>query len=217
MEEVISFKVFHRRFYLLRPKGLEKWWQDTLERGDEISERFPYWLDVWPSSVVLAKFILKHPHLFKDKIVLDIGCGLGALSLALLLIGAKVISQDIEFESLIYCKKNFSHNRLPSSLCIQGDWNLLSYKKESVDIMVGGDIIYEKKNHSSLVVFIINILKKDGLVYMASPYREGSFDFFQKAKEKGLLVRRLSRQGIIFNHQNPEIFLWEISKPFSIY
>ncbi len=215
MEEVISFKVFHKWFYLLCPKRLEKWWEETVERGDGVSERFPYWLEVWPSSIILAKFILKYPYLFKDKVVLDIGCGLGALSLALSHVRAKVISQDIEFDSLRYCKKNFLQNQLPLSLCIQGDWRQISYKKETLDIIVGADIIYERNSHPFLAKFISVTLKKGGACYISSPYRQGSFDFFSKIQEKNLKITRVTHRRIVFNGQRPEIFLWKISKPLS--
>jgi len=211
-KDIISFKVFHRWFYLSCPRPLESWWRQVLAGEEEIGERFPYWLEVWPSSILLAKFILKNPSLFKEKLCLDIGCGLGALSIALSMVGGKVISQDIEFESLIYCKKNLLQNHLPPSLCVQGDWGRPCYHTESVDIIVGADIIYEKKAHIPLARFISDLLKPHARAYIAAPHREGSFRFFREISSYNLEATQITNSKIPFNGQSPRIFLWEISK-----
>ena len=56
-----------------------------LEEIDPVSfaedERLPYWAELWPSAVALARYAIQHLDLTGRR-VLELGCGLGLVGVA---------------------------------------------------------------------------------------------------------------------------------------
>jgi predicted nicotinamide N-methyase len=57
-----------------------------IEQG--LGDADPFWSAIWPSSIALARFMLRQPHLVRGKRVIDIGCGLGLGGIGAVLAGA---------------------------------------------------------------------------------------------------------------------------------
>ena len=47
----------------------------------------PYWAQVWPSAIALARFILSQPGIIKGKSVVELAAGLGLPSLVAMMNG----------------------------------------------------------------------------------------------------------------------------------
>jgi predicted RNA methylase len=62
--------------------------------------------------------ILKNPHLFKDKIVLDLGCGTGILSIFAALAGAKHVYAIEKANIASFCKKIIRNNHLETKITL---------------------------------------------------------------------------------------------------
>ena len=66
--------------------------------------------------------ILQNPHLFKDKVVLDVGCGTGILSMFCAKAGAKMVigvdmSNILDQAQKIVEKNGFADSKSPSRAC----------------------------------------------------------------------------------------------------
>ncbi len=116
----LNVKIKGRSYVISGPMDLEGFWEELSNKDELSDDKIPYWCELWPSSLLLGKFILTNPHLFRHKTCLDLGCGLGLLSIILKFCGARLISQDLSYRSLIFAKKTFKKIRIESSLCIQG-------------------------------------------------------------------------------------------------
>ena len=101
---------------------------------------------------------------FKDKLILECGCGAGADTEALLKLGAKVVSVDIAGVDI--CKANMMGN--PSSLVIQGSIMDLPFKKKSFDIVWCHRVLQHTPSPNMTLDHILQFAKADGAVFVHS-------------------------------------------------
>ena len=73
---------------------------ETWEAAERLAGRIlpaPFWAYPWAGGVALARVILDHPEWFRDKRVLDFGCGGGVAGIAAARAGAShVIANDVD-------------------------------------------------------------------------------------------------------------------------
>src|SRR6266536_793374 len=87
--------------------------EDAFER----EEFLPYWAQLWPSAIVLARATARlHPA---GRRVLELGCGLGLPSIAAALEGASVLATDWSADAVAFAAANASRNRaaLRTAVC----------------------------------------------------------------------------------------------------
>ena len=103
----------------------------------------------------------------KGKVILDIGCGWGGLSLELAQSGAqRVIGIDLTKSRINFCKEhlkqNFPHlqNCLEYHCCELADLKL----NEAVDIIVSKDTFEHVENLEQLLIDIASVLRPNGIV-----------------------------------------------------
>lgn len=62
----------------------------------------PYWAISWPGGQALARYLLDHPDLSKERHVVDLGCGNGLVAIAAALCGARsVLAVDLDPDALL--------------------------------------------------------------------------------------------------------------------
>ena len=87
VEEVVA--VDGRDLRLLRPRDSEALLD---EEAFEREEFLPYWAELWPSSLALARAIAGRA--LRGARTLELGCGLGLPSIAAALAGGRVLATD---------------------------------------------------------------------------------------------------------------------------
>ena len=111
----------------------------------------PWWAIYWPGGQVLARIILDNPNLVRNKMVLDLGSGCGAVSLAAALAGAKkIVANDIDVNASTALHMNSEINNLEQcyssiefttqNFLFDGDCESL----ENFDTLVIGDMFYDQ-------------------------------------------------------------------------
>ncbi len=178
---VISVKVCGECFALHRAASLEELWDAMTDveayNQDFDDERLPYWTELWPSSIALAEWLGENEQRIKNKICLDVGCGLGLTALVGHKLGANVLAFDYEKEALRFAKINTKANEQIYPSKKQGpcwlamDWRKPAIKPHSIDFLWGGDIMYERKFAHTLMTFIDYALAPEGRAWIAEPCR----------------------------------------------
>lgn len=108
-----------------------------------------YWAFCWASGQVLARYILDHPELVKDKKVMDFGAGSGVVGIAAMMAGAReVVFCDIDPDALLACAANANLNGV--ECCFNED--LFAFD-ESLDLLIAADVLYDKENLPLLKLF----------------------------------------------------------------
>lgn len=204
-----------REWILHRPANLEALW-DTMddERFDE-DERLPYWVELWPASIALADWLANKGGRLREKLCVDMGCGLGLTAMVAAAQGARVLAMDYEFDALAYARKNAVSNKVPQPLWTTMDWRAPAVAARSIDCIWGGDIMYERRFVDPVLRFITHALAPGGTVWMAEPNRD-VYQYFRAALFRyGWSAWPVYTGRLAAIYEQPErvsVTLWEISR-----
>lgn len=201
-----------RTWLIERTADLETLWDLIGESDDHGDERLPYWAELWPSSIVLADWIAESRKALRDKVCIDMGCGLGLTALAGSLYGAKVLAFDYEFEPLFFADGNAALNSVSNPLWVQMDWRLPACRPQSADIIWAGDIIYEKRFIRAVTDFIDYALVPDGRVWIAEPGRAVARPFEEAVRALGWTFRRVVSRTMPWEGHSVTVHILEIRK-----
>lgn len=158
-------------------------------------ERFPYWADLWVSSVVLAEHL---SGLAAGTRVLELGCGLGLAGIAAARAGATVTLTDIDPDALLFAAENTALNLEPGQrervTISPMDWRGPGPQAQ-FDLVIGSDIVYERRFFEPLLAMLSHIIAPGGAVLLAEPDRAVGKDFLAQARSAGWMIStsRLSR------------------------
>ncbi|CAF0838911.1 unnamed protein product [Rotaria sordida] len=140
-----------------------------LDRSD------PWWAFLWPGSQGLSRYLLDNKSLIRGRHVLDIGCGCGASAIAAKMAGAmNVIANDIDKDALIATCHNARLNNITidkySSDNILEN-SLLTFKKNTIDMLIIGDMCYDDQLAKQILNLIIVARQYHIHVLLADPGR----------------------------------------------
>lgn len=176
-------------FELLGPAG-----EDELLDRPAVAQRFersgylPYWAQLWPASLLLAEAVAawKRPRAGAPR-VLDLGCGLGLISLLLSRLGYHVVAADCDVDALAFVGVNARRNGVdaPRTWCL--DWQRPP-PGPAFDRIVAADVLYEQRHLAPVAELVRRRLRPDGLALIADPNRSTADDFAAVARRSGLLV-----------------------------
>jgi predicted nicotinamide N-methyase len=158
-----------------------------LEEVDPVTfaedERLPYWAELWPSSVALAHYAVQHLTL-QGQQVLEIGCGLGLLSVVAALQGARVLCTDYEADALAFARHNVRRN-IGSGVGFRlVDWRQPGLRRR-YDYILASDVIYEARNFGPLVALLQRFLARGGTAVFSEPGRPNAVPFFALLRQRG--------------------------------
>jgi 2-polyprenyl-3-methyl-5-hydroxy-6-metoxy-1,4-benzoquinol methylase len=178
-----------RTLQLLVPSNSEKLIETAavIERFAE-DEYLPYWAQIWPASILLADSVATWgPASTDSPAVLEIGCGLGLVSLVLCGLGYRVLASDYDEDALAFVVENARRNGLAAPQTRWIDWRE-PYPELAVDRIVAADVLYETRHQRPVAEFIRRHLNPGGFALLADPNRMTADDFATVARHCGLLV-----------------------------
>lgn len=125
-----------------------------------------YGLFTWPSAPVLAQFIFHNQHLVTKKNVLEIGCGTALAGVVAAKLGANVTLSDAEncHNCLENCRKCCMMNDLIDVKIIPITWGNITediLHLNNIDIIVGSDCFYDKKDFEDILFTISFLFKRN--------------------------------------------------------
>jgi predicted nicotinamide N-methyase len=153
-------------------------WTEAAERGAEP----PYWVQVWPASVAVARLLWRQGGLAGRR-VLDLGCGLGVPGLAAAAAGAHATFADREADALAFAQWN-GEQIAPGRIAAQRlDWSR-EVLAGSFDVVVMADVSYRPVHHHALHRHVASCLLPGGVVVHADPHRREATPFVQALGER---------------------------------
>ena len=147
-------------------------------------ERLPYWAELWPSAVTLARRVSKED--LAEKRIVELGCGVGLPSMVALSRGAEVIATDHYAAALDFVCYNARANlgvELETRLL---DWHVPETEELGFfDLVLAADVLYEARNVPALAALIPTLLAPGGETFLADPRRKDTPTFLEKMRERG--------------------------------
>jgi predicted nicotinamide N-methyase len=170
-----------RQVELLMPASAEELID---EREFERDERLPYWADLWPSARVLADEVAVMR--LGGLRVLELGCGLGVVSLAAALAGADVLATDYYEDALRFASVNVAAATGRTIRTRMVDWNALPAKLGRFDVVLASDVLYEHRYAALVADAISHTLVRGGEAIVADPGRIAIGEFLDECDARGL-------------------------------
>src|SRR5215207_9915439 len=96
-----------RELLVLAPRDGEALLREEAFAAEEF---LPYWAELWPGAVALARVVARRP--LTGRRVLELGCGLGLPALAAAAAGGRVLATDWAPDSVAMTARNADHNGL---------------------------------------------------------------------------------------------------------
>jgi predicted nicotinamide N-methyase len=161
------------RLSILRPPSAE----ELIDEAAFDEEEFlPYWAELWPSGVALARHVSGVD--LGGLRVLELGCGLGLPSLAAAARGAHVLATDWADDAIELLRRNGERNGVslrlarvrwsePEPLLRAAPW----------DLVLGADLLYEERNAEQLAALLPQL---GGEVLLAEPGRPYAKQFLER-------------------------------------
>ncbi len=169
---------------LRKPRSAESLICEEDFKGDE---RLPYWADVWPSSRALAGVMRGHSG--NGLTLLELGCGVGLVSVTALRAGFSVTATDYYADALEVTRLNALRLAGDGDARLQTryvDWRALPDDLGQFDVICAADVLYEREYAALVVDTIKRTLRPGGLVLIADPGRAALEPFKEEAAKRGL-------------------------------
>lgn len=211
--QCLRVEVARRTWAVYRPGDLEALWQQMGEADFGPDERIPYWVELWPASLLLVEWLERSRDRIQGRTCLDVGCGLGLSACVAADAGARVIGLDYIQDALLYARANTRENQVAQApLWVRMDWRWPGIQPGCIDLIWGADIFYEKRFAEPLVRLFDHALAPGGRLWLAEPERSVSSGAWDLLRETGWEVRRATREAVATEGYMVDITLWEAQK-----
>ncbi len=162
---------------------------------------FPYWAKIWASAHAMTQFLQEEPTWIQNKIVLEIGAGIGIPSFCIASLTKKIIISDYAPDAVALLQKNINHLALNNAQAACIDWNTIS-DDISADTILLSDTNYELTAHNHLILLIEKFINKDSTIILATPNRLASNPFIDRISK---YITSTKKYSIAENDTNKEI------------
>jgi predicted nicotinamide N-methyase len=150
------------------------------EEAFEHEEFLPYWAELWPSALALARAVSRRP--LTGRRTIELGCGLGLPAIAAARAGARVLATDWSPDAVAMTARNAERNDLTLATALfrwDADPRALG---PPWPLVLASDVLYEQRNVEPLLELLPRLTA--GEVWLADPGRAPAAGFLERAAER---------------------------------
>ena len=206
---VVTDRVYFgaKSFDVLHPRSAEEL---ISEQDFARDERLPYWADIWPSSIILARRLLEERG--AGKYLLELGCGLGLATMAAMRAGFEVLATDYYEDALHFTRANAwrAFGREPQTRLV--DWRVLPDDLDRFDRVVAADVLYERPYPQFVAEAIARTLAPAGQATVADPGRAAAGEFLKQCAASGLTAGAVEVRPFVSGTVRQRITLYAVRR-----
>jgi predicted nicotinamide N-methyase len=144
-------------------------WEAMEDECGRAADSPPFWAAAWPGGQVLARYVLDTPAVVAGRRVLDLGSGSGLVAVAAALAGAaEVVASEIDEFGTTAIPLNAEVNGA-GGIRVVGD--LLAGPPPDVDVVLAGDICYDRAMTERVLPFLARAREAGAEVLIGDPGR----------------------------------------------
>lgn len=160
---------------------------DLINEDDYVKdERLPYWADLWPSAQILAREV-RTMRLAGER-VLELGCGLGLVTIGAAMAGAQVTATDYYEDAVLFATLNVAEATGKTIAARMVDWTAMPADLGRFDLVLTSDVLYEPRYAALVAGAITATLVRGGEAIVADPGRIACEEFLNECRTHGLVV-----------------------------
>ncbi len=201
-----------RTWAIERPGDLETYWDQLGLAELEEDERLPYWVELWPASLMICRWLGDNRERVAGTPCLDLGCGLGLTSIVAASFGAKVIALDYEREALAYARRNAVLNKVEPPLFTVMDWREPGLRQNGFSFIWAGDILYEQRFFEPVEALLRHVLAPGGEVLIGDPERVISRPVWSRLRGQGWATEQIMLDKVALLGQNQTVRVWRLTR-----
>lgn len=196
-----------RDINIFRPRSAE----DLISENDfDRDERLPYWAELWPSSTILANFIVSAA--LPGRRLVELGAGVGLVSIAASIAGHDVTATDYYDDARAFTRANSFRNLGHEIATAHLDWREVAPEFPRFDIVLASDVLYESR-YAPLVSSVVDrVLSPLGVAYIADPGRVAANAFADACVERGLAIRTRATRPYQAGTVRQTITVYEVTR-----
>jgi len=168
MEDLVEHVVPlpERELLVLAPRDGEALLSEEAFAKDEF---LPYWAELWPSAMALARVVARRP--LTGRRVIELGCGLGLPALAAAAAGGRVLATDWAADAVAMTARNADHNGLAVESAVFRWADDPAPLGPPWPLVLASDVLYERRNVAPLLDLLPKLVDERGEIWLADPGR----------------------------------------------
>ncbi len=180
----------HRIALVHPPDAVELIEEEAFER----EELLPYWAELWPSALALARVVAGSR--LRGMRAIELGCGLALPAIAASLGGAHVLATDWSADALVFAARNAERNGAALETALLA-WADPEPPAGPFDLVLAAGVLYERRNVEELLTLLPRLGRE---VLLADPGRPALGAFLEGARESWIVeegsAEELPRGGV---------------------
>ena len=210
----LTVRIEDTLYHFLRPADLETLWENMDDADPAAEDKIPYWVEIWPAAIVLARWLSGRADELRGRTCLDLGCGLGLTASVAAFSARRVLAMDLDFSALTHARQSARLNQTPMPGWLQMDWRHPAVKRHACSRIWGADILYESRFFSPLLDLFEHALQPGGKIWITTPVRDVSSPFWTRLAEYNWPSRKVMATEVShMDFTEMRVELWEINRP----
>jgi predicted nicotinamide N-methyase len=203
---------------LLKPRNSD----DLISEAEYVvDERLPYWADLWHSAEVLSTYMLEHGPAILDRVpfatdagarprALELGCGLGVVSIACERVGFQALATDYYDDCLLFAAYNAERALGHTMQTRMVDWTTMPTDLGKFSLVIAADVLYEMRYAAILADAVAMTLAPGGVFVLADQGRIALGAFMDEAAKRGIEGRATHRLEAPRGVAKPSVTIYEL-------